>query len=207
MRKRLARLYPKFPPNTGWVVAIIVTLHLVPFAIIAVYRTTTHSQPPIHVVLDMDVQPKLKPQAYVGPGNAQMDGALFADGRAMRPQIPGTVARGALIEDDVLRQGYTEDAVSIEARDGQRVRTVDWRRSTLDTEPWGDRFVEDETVPDGEERVTQRGILGYTILRERTIQDAAGVHLEERRIRYPPTDRIIRVAPGYGLLPLPDNPY
>ena len=82
---------------------------------------------------------------------------------------------------------------------------VDWRRETLETEPWSDRFVEDETVSPGEQVISQRPIRGFTILRERTIQDGNGVHLEERRIVYPPTDRIIRVAPGEE--PIPDNPY
>jgi len=150
MLKRLARLYPKLPRNTGWVVAILVTLHFVPFAIIAVYRTTTRTQPPIHVFLDMDVQPKLKAQAYVGPGNAQMDTALFADGRAMRPEIAGTVARGSLIEDPVKRQGYTDDAVSIEQRNGQRVRTVDWAEG----------YPEDLTV---DEAFLRRGQQRYNI--------------------------------------------
>jgi mono/diheme cytochrome c family protein len=126
MRKRLARLYPKLPPNLGWVLAIIIALHLVPFAIIAVYRTTVHTEPPIHVFLDMDVQPKLKAQAYVGPDNAQLEGTLFADGRAMRPHIDGTVARGTLIEDDVLRLGYREEDVTVEQVDGKTVRNIDW---------------------------------------------------------------------------------
>ncbi len=85
-------------------------------------------------------------------------------------------------------------------------RAVDWRRRTLDTEPWTERFVEDPSIAEGDEVVSQRPILGYTILRERTIEDARGVHLEERRIVYPPTDRIVRVAPGYANA-VPDNPY
>ncbi|MFK7990988.1 MAG: VanW family protein [Sandaracinaceae bacterium] len=112
------------------------------------------------------------------------------------------------------------------ARDGDMVvelfgqtapRRVTWSRRTLATEEYGDRYVEDEGVPEGRERVSQRGILGYTIVRERTIEDARGVLLEEHHVRYPPTDRVIRVPvgsldPATGTLRVsrfdpPANPY
>jgi len=48
---------------------------------------TTSRKPPLEVFADMDRQLKLKPQAET---------SLFADGRASRPPVPGTVARGQL---------------------------------------------------------------------------------------------------------------
>jgi hypothetical protein len=46
----------------------------------------------------MHDQPRLKPQA-------RSDFAAFADGRAARPRVPGTVARGHLKEDAPLHTG------------------------------------------------------------------------------------------------------
>ena len=52
--------------------------------------------PPIEVFADMDHQPKYQPQAA---------SAFFADGRASRPPVPGTVALGRLKEDDAFYRG------------------------------------------------------------------------------------------------------
>ena len=47
-------------------------------------RGCTSSRPPIHIVPNMDWQPKVKAQAESG---------FFYDGAAMRTPVPGTVAR------------------------------------------------------------------------------------------------------------------
>ncbi len=47
-------------------------------------------KPPVHLNQNMDFQEKFE---------AQEANAFFADGRAMRPPVPGTVARGFLKED------------------------------------------------------------------------------------------------------------
>lgn len=46
-------------------------------------------KPPVHLVLDMDFQPKLKAQSAA-------EFAGWRDGRGMRLPVPGTVARGSL---------------------------------------------------------------------------------------------------------------
>ncbi|HEX4946174.1 MAG TPA: cytochrome c [Blastocatellia bacterium] len=51
---------------------------------------------PLQVHPDMDNQPKYK---------AQSASAFFADGRANRPPVPGTIAQGHLNEDDQLTTG------------------------------------------------------------------------------------------------------
>ncbi len=48
-------------------------------------RGCTSSRPPIHIVPNMDWQPKVK---------AQAESDFFYDGAAMRTPVPGTVARG-----------------------------------------------------------------------------------------------------------------
>lgn len=59
---------------------------LIPIAMIARSRAVTSEQPRIQLIRDMAKQPKFKTQA---------ENPLFADDRAMRPSVPGTVARGA----------------------------------------------------------------------------------------------------------------
>lgn len=65
-------------------VATVVTLGLLPFALIAKSRAHPSPAQAIHLVLDMDQQPKFK---------AQHENEMFADKRAMRPEIPGTLAQ------------------------------------------------------------------------------------------------------------------
>jgi len=73
-----------------------VLLTLIPLLLVARSRMRDSTQPRISIIPDMDKQGR-----YV----AQGPGPLFADGRAMRPEIPGTVARGALEEDQAFYFG------------------------------------------------------------------------------------------------------
>ncbi len=59
-------------------------------------RGQTSADPPIHLFDDMDSQEKYK---------AEAPSPLFADGRAMRPLVEGTVAQGELRDDDALYRG------------------------------------------------------------------------------------------------------
>ncbi len=56
---------------------------LLPFGLIALARSQTSPQPPVHPIQDMFKQQKFHPQQ----GNS-----MFADGRAMRPRLPGVAA-------------------------------------------------------------------------------------------------------------------
>jgi mono/diheme cytochrome c family protein len=87
---------PTMPVAIVYVMVIAMPLAVLPFALIAYYRAVPSSQPRVHIFQGMDNQPKLKPQAY---------NAMFADNRAMRPPIPGTVARGELAVDDHYEHG------------------------------------------------------------------------------------------------------
>jgi mono/diheme cytochrome c family protein len=61
-------------------------------------RGQQSEEPPIHPNLNMDFQTNFK---------AQEENSFFADGRAQRPQVPGTVARGQLHENEELSYGKT----------------------------------------------------------------------------------------------------
>ena len=94
-----------FPPALGWTAAVAISLALLPPLGIAWYRAVPKKSPRIHLVGDMDFQPKYKTQAA---------SPLFDDHRAMRPQVPGTIAEGQLEDDEHLYRGKV---------DGQRATT------------------------------------------------------------------------------------
>ncbi|MGE0710870.1 MAG: cytochrome c [Planctomycetota bacterium] len=64
---------------------LLATIGAIPLALIAKARVSTSEKPKLHGWRDMDNQPRYE---------AQGGCSLFADGRAMRPPVPGTVARG-----------------------------------------------------------------------------------------------------------------
>jgi mono/diheme cytochrome c family protein len=84
------------PSALYWCVAVALVLSLLPPLLIARYRALPKLEPRIHPILDMDLQPKYLPQAA---------SPLFADGRAMRPPTPGSVAQGRLDADDHFYRG------------------------------------------------------------------------------------------------------
>jgi mono/diheme cytochrome c family protein len=75
---------------------ILAALALVPFAWIARARATRSDAPRLHLVQDMDSQASYR---------SQQANPWFADGRAMRPPVEGTLARGALHVDDAYWRG------------------------------------------------------------------------------------------------------
>ncbi len=78
------------------------------FALVAVLagcRGTTSPVPPVHVSPNMDWQERYDPQSA---------NDFFADGRAMRPPVAGTVARGFLREDVRFFFGRDESGAFVE---------------------------------------------------------------------------------------------
>lgn len=65
-------------------------------ATVAACRGQVSEEPPVHIIPDMDWQPRYEEQAA---------SSFFADGRAMRPLVEGTVARGSLHGDDAYDTG------------------------------------------------------------------------------------------------------
>lgn len=60
-------------------------------------RFMKSEKPPVHLLLDMDQQPRFGPQDT---------NPLFVNNMSSRPPIPGTVARGNLQDDDFFYRGY-----------------------------------------------------------------------------------------------------
>lgn len=83
-----------------WLVSIflvLVVVSWVPLVVIARARVSKTPHPRIHIIQDMDKQPRYEAQDW---------SPIFADHRAMRPRIAGTVRRGGLAEDDHLYRGF-----------------------------------------------------------------------------------------------------
>lgn len=79
------------------IAATLLLLGLVPFALVARSRSSQSEALPVHLVMDLDKQPKFKPQRST---------PLFADSRSMRPQVARTVA-----QEDLILHGPTLDDV------------------------------------------------------------------------------------------------
>ncbi len=92
---------------------IAVSFSLLALAVAARMRTDyAKKSPRIHLIQDMDNQPKFK---------AQQSSVFFADGRANRPPVPGSVAQGqlAMMTEPALYNGYTlGDGGAIQYVDG-----------------------------------------------------------------------------------------
>jgi mono/diheme cytochrome c family protein len=93
------------PPKIGrppfWMMAIAligVVGSWLPLVLFARAKAALSTQPRVAMVQDMGVQPKYR---------EQQSSEIFADGRADRPVIEGTVARGELHEDTAYYLGYT----------------------------------------------------------------------------------------------------
>lgn len=92
-------------PRTIKLVAVaLCSIALIPPLIVAKARATTSEKPRVHNFFDMDFQPKFKSQATSN---------LFADGRAARPRVEGTIPRGSsLVEDPRFVYGIEPNAVA-----------------------------------------------------------------------------------------------
>ena len=89
---------PKLPRILVYSLMIAGCLALIPPLVFARMRAVPSPNRPIHIFYDMDFQPKFKTQV----GNP-----LFADGRAMRPPVEGTVARGESYVDTHMYEGVS----------------------------------------------------------------------------------------------------
>jgi hypothetical protein len=112
-----------------WIAAFIVAstaFALVPFAVAAKARNSKSAEPHVHIFSDMDYQPFYKSDTAM---------PLFADGRANRGEVPGTVARGWLAADDVFYRGLERD------EEGDR-----WTLGFPKVYPNGQQFVVDDQM-------------------------------------------------------------
>lgn len=90
----------QLPPKPLIYLAIVVTsIALIPPVLIYQARSINSPRPRIHYIQDMDNQPRFK---------TQQANDLFVDGRASRPLIEGTVARGEAKLDEHYWKGWSD---------------------------------------------------------------------------------------------------
>jgi mono/diheme cytochrome c family protein len=116
---------PSSLPQPIWLAALLLVLTgLIPAAIVLNMRAGFSDLPRWHVFFDMDFQPKKK---------AQQTTTIFADGRSMRPQVEGTVARGQLTEQDPFYLGWDPSKLSALGLDSDVAHLVSARRDAQDS--------------------------------------------------------------------------
>ncbi len=94
---------PKVPKPFFLIWGLVVGFSVIPLLMVLKMRVTNSSSPRFHVFYDMDFSPAK---------DAQQSSTLFADGRAMRPDVPGTVARGELANDMDFLTGIDMEALA-----------------------------------------------------------------------------------------------
>ncbi|TWT67147.1 quinol:electron acceptor oxidoreductase subunit ActD [Allorhodopirellula solitaria] len=93
--------------------ALLISFSLIPALLVARMRVTKSTSPRIHIFPDMDFSPAK---------DMQQTSTLFADGRAMRPDVPGTVHRGEMIWDLDFQTGIELEKLA--QTDAPRVRRL-----------------------------------------------------------------------------------
>ena len=120
----------RIPTKLVGFMVVTTVLALLPFALIAKARATKSTKPHIHIIPDMDFQAKAKTQTR---------SPIFADLRATRPSVAGTVARGELQADSHFYRGIVEaGAQEVVLRAGGEEITTQPRWA--ETFPDGPRF-------------------------------------------------------------------
>lgn len=85
-----------------WMTLVAIAISWIPLAVFLQWRAAGHEEPRVHVYPDMDWQLYYRPQS---------ENPMFKDGRAMRPRVEHTVARGELYFDDAhYYEGLAVDA-------------------------------------------------------------------------------------------------
>ena len=90
----------QLPVWIRWGLIVVTCMATIPLALIFRARTSFNDKPRIHIIQNMDNQPKFV---------SQETNALFLDGRAMRPRVEGTIPRGGMTDDMHLFMGIVDD--------------------------------------------------------------------------------------------------
>ncbi|MCA9138857.1 MAG: c-type cytochrome, partial [Planctomycetales bacterium] len=96
---------PKNVPKPVFLIwGLSVAASIVPLICVLTMRVTNSSKPRFHIFFDMDFSPAKDSQQVT---------SLFADNRAMRADVPGTVARGQMEDSLDMLTGIDVDALSV----------------------------------------------------------------------------------------------
>ncbi|MEM9195111.1 MAG: VanW family protein, partial [Myxococcota bacterium] len=96
-----------------------------------------------------------------------------------------------------------EGELKVEILGAAAPRQVELERRVVSRAPFEDRIVEDPALAPGVREVTQEGVRGARVERVRIVREGDEVFADYDVVRYPPTDRIVRVgvttAPAFVL--------
>ena len=126
----------------GW--AVSVAFSIIPLLIVAKMRVTNSGSPRFHIFFDMDFSPSR---------DAQQTTSIFADNRAARPDVPGTVARGQMHGDLDFTTGINmEELARLDAPRAERLVALmtpqDTEKEAGDSEKEGEGKPEKKSVMD-----------------------------------------------------------
>ncbi|MDG2291758.1 MAG: cytochrome c [Phycisphaerales bacterium] len=93
---KLKCMLDDLPPGTLYIALLVTCIAMVPPAVILRARAVPSEHRRIHLIQNMDNQPKFVDQ---------QENILFRDTRSMRPAVPGTVSRSQMIDDTHLHLG------------------------------------------------------------------------------------------------------
>jgi vancomycin resistance protein YoaR len=139
----------------------------------------------------VEAQPHSRPSHYVPLG---MDATVTWPQRDLRVRNPFDFPIRVDVDAD---GGQLEVAIWGQETDVE----VEIERRVVARLPFGERIVEDPTLPVGERVTKQRGIRGARVRRTRHVRRGDEVVVEREMVRYPPTDRIVRVGVAKPVLP------
>ena len=133
----------KIPKPIYVVWGLVASLSILPLLVVLRMRVTNSSSPRFHVFYDMDFSPAK---------DAQQGSSLFSDGRAMRPDVPGTVARGEAEQDlDFMTGIRMEELAAVDAPRAEQLVRLHLNPLPQDPEAGGaDAAAESDATEDGE---------------------------------------------------------
>jgi mono/diheme cytochrome c family protein len=178
----------ELPRTIMYVLLILASASTIPFALAAYARESKTTKPRIDIVPDMDFQQKFKGQRM---------NPFFADKRADRPEIEGTIAQGELHDDEHLYAGKVNGAF---ARTFPAAVKIDEQTMDRGRERFGIYCTPCHgQVGEGDGMVHQRALA----LAEGTWVPPSNI--TEERLRYMPVGEIfntithgVRNMPAYG---------
>jgi vancomycin resistance protein YoaR len=132
--------------------------------------------------------PHSRPSAYIPMG---------LDATVVYPDVDLVLANPLPVPITV-RASADGGRMSVELWARARPLEVEWRREILARTSYDERVVEDPAVAPGDRVVSQEGGPGFVLERLRVVRDGRAETRERRTLRYPPTDLVVRVAPGDG---------
>jgi vancomycin resistance protein YoaR len=134
----------------------------------------------------VEYRPHSRPSTYIPMG---LDATVVYPSQDLEIQNPFDFPIAVYAEAD-------EGELEVELVGASSPREVEIERRVLGRRAFGERIVEDPTLARGTRIISQEGIRGVRLERIRIVREGEDTFADYDVVRYPPTDRIIRVGTG-----------